>query len=261
MKLKVCLIALFFSFCSFGDETIVSPQMFNQIILPSAKKLVEDYYVLLVQVDPFNKEVILVRDRVSDLKKRWLDYTSLCISRLDKCKEDFPALKNDFIQENKNILKIESDFKLVSKPGKKISDSRVLLSKTLNSISDDSHKILILLDLFKFNRKEFFVITDHLKDIKLNLNILTTGSLDDEYQDNFYFIYSNFFKMLESDIIEKSNLELFKRELVNLNISWNTFNMKVPKWKASLPPDSLALLDSMHKRWNSILKLVWGGGT
>jgi hypothetical protein len=261
MKLKVCLIALFFSFCLFGEETNISPQMFSQIILPSAKKLVEDYYVLLVKLDPFNKEVILLRDNVSDLKKRWQDYSSICISSPEKCKEGFSALKNDFIQENKNILKIENDFKLTSKSSKNITDSRVLLSKTLSHISDDSHKILTLLDLFKFNRKEFFVITDHLKDIKLNLNILTTGLLDDDYQDNFYFIYSNFFKMLENDIIEKSNLELFKRELVNLNISWNTFNMKVPKWKASLPPDSLALLDSMHKRWNSILKLVWGGGT
>lgn len=259
MKLKTCLLILFFSFCSFGEETNISPQMFNQTILPSVKKLVEDYYILLEKVDPFNREVIILRDNISDLKQKWQNFSNLCMSNSEKCKEDFSALKNTFILENKKVLKIENDFKLTSKPGKKITDSRILLSKTLSSISDDSHKILNLLDRFKFNRKEFFVITDYLKNMKLNLNILTTGILDDEYQDNFYFIYSNFFKMLENDIIERSNLELFKRELVNLNISWNTFNMKVPKWKASLSPDSLALLASMHKRWNSILKLVWGG--
>ncbi len=259
MKFKTCVLILFFSFCSFGEETNISPQMFSQTILPSVKKLVEDYYTLLEKLDPFNKEVILLRDNISDVKQNWQKFSNLCMSNLEKCKEDFPALKNAFIEENKKVLKIENDFKLNPKPDKKITDSRILLSKTLSSISDDSHKILNLMDRFKFNRKEFFVITDHLKNMKLNLNILTTGILDDEYQDNFHFIYSNFFKMLENDIIERSNLDLFKRELVNLNISWNTFNMKVPKWKASLTPDSLTLLASMHKRWNSILKLVWGG--
>lgn len=258
MKLKVILLALLFSLNSFGEETNISPQIFNQSILPSIKKLVDDYYVLLVKLDPLNKEIILLKENISALKKKWQGFTELCFKNKEKCNEVFLDLKNDFIKENQRILKIENDFKLSPKMGKKLNDSRVILSKTLSSISDNSHRALVSLNLFRFQRKEFYEITDLLKDMKLNLNILTTSFLEEEYQDNFYFIYSNFFKMLENDIIEKSNLELFKRELENLNISWNSFNMKVPKWRNSLPPDSLALLDSMHKRWNSILRLIWG---
>jgi len=258
MKIRIALLALIFSLKSFADETTISTQTFNNTILPSIKKLVDDYYVLLVQLDPFNKDVIQLKENISNLKKKWQGLSETCVKNKEKCNEIFLTLKEDFIKENQQILKIESNFKLSSNTRKNLTDSRIILSKTLSSISDDSHKILISLNLFKFERKEFYKITDYLKDMKLNLNILTTGFLDDEYQDNFYFIYSNFFKMLENDILEKSNLELFKRELENLNISWNSFNMKVPKWKASLSADSLHLLESMHKRWNSVLRLVWG---
>jgi hypothetical protein len=258
MKFKIFIFALFISFSSFGEKTDISSSTFNNYILPSLKKLMEDYHTLLINLDPLNKEVLSLREEASNLEKKWNSFTRICFESLDKCKQDFISIKNEFIQENQKILNIEKDFKLSSKHSKTISNARVLMSNTVNALSDYSHKITVSLDLFKFKRKDFFEITDHLKNLKLNLNILTTGFLDNEYQDNFYFIYSNFFKMLENDIIERANLELFKRELENLNISWNTFNMKVPKWKASLSSETLGLIESMHKRWNSILKLIWG---
>ena len=260
MRIKVVLFSIIFSLSSFADNTDISPQMFSNQILPSLKKLVEDYYELLAKLDPINKEVIQLKENISVQISQWQSFTDFCLKDEEKCKEKFPTIKNDFLKENQLVLKIENDFKLTPGTGKKLTDSRVLLSNTINSVSDDSHKILSSLNLFKFRRKDFFEITDLLKDLKLNLNILTTGFLDEDYQDNFYFIYSNFFKMLENDIIEKSNLSLFNREVANLNISWNTFNMKVPKWKASLPADTINQIESMHKRWNSILKLIWGKG-
>jgi hypothetical protein len=258
MKVRVFLISFLFSFSSFGEVTTISPQTFKQYILPSLKKLVEDYYDLLVKLDPFNKEIISLKKNTIELEKKWQDFTKSCFESMEKCKKDFSLTKNEFVLGNQEVLKVENGFKLTPQISKGITNSRILMANTISSISDDAHKIIISLDLFKFKRKEFFEITDHLKNMKLNLNILTTGFLANEYQDNFYFIYSNFFKMLENDIIGRSNIELFSRELVNLNISWNTFNMKVPKWKSSLSADSMDLIESMHKRWNSILKLIWG---
>ncbi len=258
MKLKVLILTLLFSFGAIAENTEITPQTFNSFIIPNLKKLVEDYYTLLVKLDPFNKEIISLKEGTLGIEGKWKSFTNSCFQNLENCKKEFSSIKNEFLLQNQKILKIEKEFKLNPQMVKELTPTKDLMANTISSISDNGHKIIISLDLFKFKRKEFYEITDLIKNIKLNLEILTTGFLSKEYRDNFYFIYSNFFKMVEDDIIQRSNLELFKREVVNLNINWNTFNMKVPKWKTSLSSDTLELLDSMHRRWNSILKQIWG---
>ena len=72
----------------------------------------------------------------------------------------------------------------------------------------------------------------------------------------FYFLFANFIKNLEKQIIREKNKNYFLDRLGELNIAWNSFHMKMVKGHYKLPKKQAQIIIVMHNRWNSLLKLL-----
>jgi hypothetical protein len=224
-------------------------------VVPASKTIVEDFYLLLIRINPSNQTVFDLQKGLMEANPKWNKFSKTCQEFSISCRNQLWEIKELFYKNGRIISKLEENFKIYSQD-RKSTDNRILLSKSISAISDESHKLLRSLDFFKYGPSQYREISDHVKNIELSSNLLTTGFLEDEIQDSFFLIYSNFFKMLD-DIVRSRNLGLFNREVENLNITWNNFNMKVPKLKDSLSPESMGIIASIHRKWNGILRVIW----
>ena len=96
----------------------------------------------------------------------------------------------------------------------------------------------------------------YIHPMKITSQMMITSLIDQKYRQVFEFAYIQFINSLELEIVEKHNKEYLIKNLENLNLTWNTFHMKITKSEDRPPKNITNLIKIMHNRWNSILKIV-----
>ena len=73
----------------------------------------------------------------------------------------------------------------------------------------------------------------------------------------FDFVFSNFIKKLESNIVINNNKYYIVKNHRNLDINWNSFHRNLIKKNKSAKLKGISTaLKVMHHRWNGILKIL-----
>jgi hypothetical protein len=214
--------------------------------------LVHDFYSVLKKINPLQEDTINLKVLTNRFEVKWKKYNPNC--NTEDCQENFEDLKSLAKRININSRKLESRISELFNKKNNI-DSTIALSKYSGKISDIWHNILNYLEN-PLLLKEKGKVSVFLNKALLNMEIILTKPLDDDIQKNFYFVWSNFIKKLEREIIEKQNINFLITRLEELNITWNSFYMKVPRWKELVSGTPKSQLKVMHQRWNSILKIV-----
>ncbi|RLA63475.1 MAG: hypothetical protein DRQ89_06590 [Epsilonproteobacteria bacterium] len=239
-----------YSYFYYNSKKInVSNRSFHNYIRPQVRNLVRDFYSVLKKINPLQKDIINLKNLTHRFEKHWQDFAPYC--QKENCKENFEDLKHLAQRINKKTLKLEQRITLLYSKKKNI-DSTLMLSKESGEITDTWHNILNYLEnplLYKRKKQ----ISVYLNRAKLQIEIILTKPLNDDLQKNFYFVWANFIKKLEQEVLKKQNLNYLVTRLEELNITWNSFYMKVPRWKEITSKGQLKI---MHRRWNSILKIV-----
>jgi hypothetical protein len=113
------------------------------------------------------------------------------------------------------------------------------------------------------DQTHFHPSTPHDKIFNRNLyqlNVLTdniiTELLPKKYKSTFQQVYSLFFQPIERYGLAEKDSVWYLRRLEELNLSWNTFHMKITKDTDNVPKSLLNVVRIMHNRWNSTLKVV-----
>ncbi|MCR9204457.1 MAG: hypothetical protein NXH75_07770, partial [Halobacteriovoraceae bacterium] len=100
------------------------------------------------------------------------------------------------------------------------------------------------------------LIQPTIHEMLLSSELLMTQLLDGEMKDDFHAVWIHFFKEVDQKLIyERDKIYLLKR-LEELNLSWNTYHMKMTKGNHDVPKNIVSLIKIMHNRWNSCLKIV-----
>jgi len=242
-------LAYGYSYFNYDKNKVkVSSRSFHNYIRPQIRNIVHDFYSVLKKINPLQEDVINLKNQISRFNLLWKDFSPYCTE--EKCIENFEDIKSLAKKINIRTLRLDEDLTDLFSNKKNI-DSTIILSQHSGKISDLWHNILNYLEgpfLYKDKRQ----MGIYLEQVTINMNIMLTKPLDDDIQKNFYFVWSNFIKKLEQEVIEKQNMKFLITRLEELNITWNSFYMKVPRWK-DMPKKQLKI---MHQRWNSILKIV-----
>ncbi|TDJ04564.1 MAG: hypothetical protein E2O68_07995 [Deltaproteobacteria bacterium] len=242
-----------YSYFYFDSKKVnVSNRSFHNYIRPQIRNLVQDFYSVLKKINPLQEDTINLKILTHRFKKKWKDYLPHC--KKEECTDNFEDLKSLAKRINKKTLKLEKKISGLFSKRRNI-DSTIQLSDYSGKISDIWYNILNHLEnpLLLKEKKQVGI---YLNQALINTEIILISPLDDEIQKNFYFVWSNFIKKLEQEIIEKQNLKFLVTRLEELNITWNSFYMKVPRWKELISGTPKNQLKIMHRRWNSILKII-----
>lgn len=246
-----------------ADKAKVNNQSYKRYILPQLKSLLKEYYHILEKVDPLQKEVIKIKAKTLDMRKTWEKTRSLCVEVSPECTEglreiygysreldkELSTYLNEKMPFPKDNLKVDSSLKLHG------SLDRLFNLNYQNLHAIEEYLLTSGTPLYPFN-KIHKNLGKNLHQMSLTCEMAMTGKLLPEIQEEFDFVWSNFFKTIENHLLESKGQDYFLRRLGELNMSWNSFSMKMTKGNLRVPKEVSSLVKLMHNRWNSILKII-----
>jgi hypothetical protein len=261
--MKIILLILFFSLnvSAYTKKDIsLAGHEFNRYIRPQLNSITQDYYTLLMLLNPEFK----------NLKTTYYKYKqihSLAMQITTKCS----VKKNiDCISELQKIIKgLSSILKLHIKPinivlKKHINGQEILTAYTNEQKYKDHlfQTIFTIKDYLFFyqaNIQQVYKIESIKSMIIENRNIFNLSVLqatDSRFRSKFTSYWNDFIKPVNNMILPKNDQEYFLRKLNEFNLRWNELNIQLTKRNKPIPKQVKTLLNIMHNRWNRILKVT-----
>ncbi len=274
----------------------ISDYYFQKYARPQLQNMLKEYFFVINKLNPLQENQYLLIEKNEKIHNLWKKIPLHCHYRPEKsCLNTFQdvyrELKdfNNLIFQTKNFLmskgKPSSNTKVNFKNFSSFhSSSYVLHLSLLDSIS---FKIYKALHIFEMNymavKAPAFLplmtvqreLDGLFSEIKLYMEMSLTSLIDKELKDDFDLVWVYFFKPIHEHVVQKSSSQRFKnineklaegpeappknfllRNLEELNISWNTFHMRLLKKRKNFPSDLKNTIITMHNRWNSILKII-----
>ena len=246
-----------------ASKATVSDSSYRRYILPQLKSLLKEYYHILEKVDPLQKEVIKVKSQTVAMRTEWEKTKDSCLEISEACTKGLREIYHLSRQLDKNLSTYLSEKMTFPKESMKV-DSTLKLHGSLDRLYNLNYKNLHAIEeylitfgtpLFPFNRIHKNLGQD-LHAMNLTCELAMTGKLIPEIQNEFDFIWNHFFKTIEDHLLANRGQKYFLERLGELNMSWNSFSMKMTKGNLKVPKEVSNIVKLMHNRWNSILKII-----
>jgi hypothetical protein len=104
-------------------------------------------------------------------------------------------------------------------------------------------------------QQNFQTITKSIQGIYHQFNYLIIDTLPLNIKKEFEQVWFFFFRPIEQYVLPSMDPDNFLKRVEDLNITWNSFHMKISKGEMKIPRNGHKIILTMHARWVSILKL------
>ncbi|MFW5888073.1 MAG: hypothetical protein ACOCUH_04675 [Bacteriovoracia bacterium] len=272
MKLNVVILITFllvwpkYSLGHDESKINISRLQYLRYIRPQMKSIVSDFKTLLKQSFPYlspwinlNSKLLSVENNFYKQQRYCMDSTSArCLKIIEDLHHEIAELDRVLIEKEINI--VHPLLKQCEFPEKlscidqyhffrqlMINNFELLMAikqfKTVfQTTFSDQTRLMNIKTLIDFNRRYW----EHL--------VLTPIPSD---RESIYREFTvDFIKPLHNIINTNNGEKLFVKQLKRLNITFNHFAKQLSKGSHKLSPSTLKILNTIHFRWNSILKLL-----
>ena len=236
----------------------LSDRSFNVYIMPQLKALSQEYFQILRKLNPVHAETIDLYTDVLSLNRSLIDVNKKCQESATLCEEVFNKAYKQARKLDLEISKLQSKYL-------KIEESTELeFISTLDKVSLQNYSLLHKIEehlitlktsyaSYYYGKSEFQPIVHKMT---LDSEFMLTQMLKGTLKQDFDAVWVGYFKLLNQKLIyEKDKIYMLKR-LEEMNLSWNTFHMKMTKGNHDLPVPLIKQIKVMHNRWNSCLKVI-----
>ena len=243
----------------------IPDQNFKRYALAQLRAMMQEYYHLLRKLHPVHSDLVNLKNHVFSTYRTYEEYSAKCDEVRGECAD---LLKGFYIQSRKLdriLLELQGD-KLSFKELKDENEisSFLRVTKALDDIGNENYKLLHAIEEYLITANTHYFpyfdgkkkIFPFLHKIKLTSEMTQTFLLEGELKQDFDACWNHFFRPVEYHIIYKKDKKFLINRLEELNISWNTFHMKMTKGNHNLPKNLVKIIKIMHNRWNSVLKLI-----
>ncbi|MAF78085.1 MAG: hypothetical protein CME63_14230 [Halobacteriovoraceae bacterium] len=236
----------------------LSDRSFHRYIMPQLKAISQEYFHILRKLNPVHSETIELFTKVMTLNHAMSGINKICQESLEKCEERFK-------KANSLARSLDLDIaNLQAKHLKLVEPKELEFASSLDQLSLENYKLIHKIEEHLITLNTDFSSSYYGKSLfqpivhkmLLDSEFMLTQMLGGTLKDDFDSVWVGFFKEVNQRLIyEKDKIYLLKR-LEELNLSWNTFHMKMTKGNHDLPPHLIKLIKVMHNRWNSCLKVI-----
>ena len=258
---------LYFSFFlplyvySFTEKDLhISTHQFNRYVKPQLTSIVQDYYTLLGVLNPETKHLKPFVISFKSLKESMDSLSRICNISTEKisCNETLQITINKINQGN---YLLSQRIKFVEK--KDFTADDLLLSFKQKFQLETHLKNLI----YKLQKQQFYLslkmplpslFIELKNDLELCENLLNDyliKSSDRRFRKPFLSFWNDFIKPVNNLILPHNDFSLYIRKLNELNLRLNFFNVALTKRNQAINKQAHLLLNIIHNRWKSILKV------
>lgn len=244
----------------------LSEASFKRYVVPQLKSISKEFYHIIVKLHPAHDSLIKLNAQGKSLVKSLNAFEVSCPTMKVGCDDKLKTIYKMSRNIDKTILTIQK-YKVTFDGISRKNDNGLYYMKLiglLDKIGNNNYKLMHYLEEYRLtantNYSSFFskkhVITRLIHDILVNTKMAMTGFLNENIQSDFEAVWFHFITPLEESVIDDNNKNFLVSQLENLNISWNTFHMKMTKGNFKLDKSITSIIKIMHNRWNSILKII-----
>lgn len=243
----------------------ISKDQYRRYIRPQLVNIVNEYYSLLKKLEPKTSDAIELKEKVLSLSKLWQSYTRTRCPGESDCKEKRENVAQAARNIDKLILRIQSKSISAEGPGNEAHlDSEINLTRSIDQISLQIYRLNHLIEENQLFEETPFAHFNHSKRdigetvtmLKISTEILVTQKLSPIFKKDFDKLWNGYIVVLEQEILDADGPEVLLRHMGSLNLSWNTFHMKMTKGNDYFPKTLISHINIMHNRWNSFLKIA-----
>ncbi len=236
----------------------LSDHSFNRYIMPQLKAISQEYFHILRKLNPVHSETINLYNKVLSLSRKMKGINKVCQESVDECEKIFKesyqisrSLDQEITKLQAKYLKVElsTELEFASSLDKVSLQNYVLLHKI------EEHLLTLKTTFYSyyFGKSEFQPIVHR---ILLDTEFMLTQMLEGTLREVFDSVWNGFFEEVNEKLIYEGDKIYLLKRLEELNLSWNTFHMKMTKGNHNIPTPLIKLIKVMHNRWNSILKVI-----
>lgn len=125
-----------------------------------------------------------------------------------------------------------------------------------NVLNIIEHAFIVLDTDYLHYYKKINNLTHYLHGLRVLSEIEITSLLSGKIQPDFESAWKNFFLKIDKYILIQKDTDFLINNLGPLNLSWNTFHMKMEKGHSEFNISNVKFIKIIHNRWNSILKII-----
>ena len=238
---------------------------FKRYLIPQLKTMTKEFYYILKKLHPIHESNIQLYFQVTNIERKFKVFNKECTGLNDECILQLKTLYNETRVLDKMILSpLHKQLSLSQDLSPSELEAFINLIGALEKISNYNYRLMHALEEYILTiNTTFFLFFDGkssiqplIHEILLSTELMMTQLLKGKMKEDFHAIWIHFFKEIDQKLIyEKDKVYLLKR-LEELNLSWNTFHMKMTKGNYNLPKNITSHIKTMHNRWNSCLKIV-----
>lgn len=238
---------------------------FSRYLMPQFRAINQEFFHILRKLNPLNDELISIYQNVAEAQNDYNNFQKECSQIEEGCLNKLAKIYKQMNRLDISLLKFReqlSDFNQQENDAD--LENSILLFSISDEISLHTHTILHFLEEYKitantnyfpyFSQKN--AIKPLLDSMTLSSELMLTQMLGGQLKDDFYSVWLNFMKEVNQKIIRNQDKDFLLRRLEDLNLSWNTFHMKMTKGNYDLPKSITSIIKIMHNRWNSCLKVI-----
>ncbi len=272
MKRLLIFLSIIFCFPSFGfvtQDLSVNRLQYLRYIRPQMRSIVSDFYSVLKLLYPQTAEVISLKQYMHKIETSVADFQDECLEggQEKECENKIQQISTQIVRisqfVDKERLRTQSSNFLLNCPEDNQENCLNYIWQ-LENFSFFSLKLKYnLQSLMLTRRTDFAQDKIHLQEMQNNLNrlgiywgIMLCSSVAEKHRIVFEDMLSTLIDPLRQISSQPQGHQVLAAKLHDLNISFNMTNKLLMKGTLKADPIAKKLLNTIHFRWNSVLKIV-----
>ena len=229
---------------------------FSRYVRPQLISISQDYTTLITSLNPklkpfkpSNQEIRKVHELGLELKSR-------------DPEKVFKNLKS----MNSKLEKLIAEFSSVPERDKETqlsADDLLTINKNFTELNRNLFKLYMKVDnLLSFPKEEIikninaYELERETLELEVQFHLTMISMADNRFSQDFSRFWMAFLKPVTQQILPNSDKSLFIRKLNDLNLTFNMLNVVLTKRNKPINKQTTAILKTIHRRWNNILKVT-----
>lgn len=245
----------------------LNQEQFRRFVKPQIQNIIQEYYFILKKLNPILGDLINIKQTILGLNLDWQSWEKKCQVVSYECSLELREFYKKSRALDKQILVIQKDklnFILAQNEGE--LDAMIYMGQALGELAISNYLILHLVEEFLItsnttyfksvkNSSKFMPL---LHEMLLASEMMMTAQLDKAYKREFEFVWNEFIRPAERYVIIENDKDFLSTRLEDFNMAWNSFHMQTVMSGLEVPQFAQRLVNLMHNRWNSVLKVILG---
>jgi hypothetical protein len=242
----------------------IAPDQFRRYVIPQLKSAINEYYLLIKNIEPTSADIIDIKKSYTQLTNQWEEWKSNCLVGADECDKKLQKIYKNYKGVEKNFNAFRGVLHQQDIRNTASVDTILSIHQELNELVVlDTRLLRALEEMLLTMNTPYWVPAPLAREIEQSLHranlisgLIFTRLLPKNIADDFEFIWHSFISPIEKYVVRNNSDEFLMRKLETFNNNWNAFHMKIAKSNKDVDRSTIQIVSTMHTRWNNVLKVI-----